>query len=171
MSAVTSYRLSATKAYQEIFLARVSGLNMSRLDGFQSIPGFLNRRMLPAMQTCIAFGERLNSVSERVARAGSLLRAQTETMIQNQNTALLASMDKRASTQLRLQQTVEGLSVIAGTYYGVRLVEYIATTIPSQYLPLAITQIKALSVPIVALFIYTIIHQATRTKHRSVFKK
>ena len=171
MSAVTSYRLSATKAYQEIFLARVSGLNMSRLDGFQSIPGFLNRRMLPAMQTCIAFGERLNSVSERVARAGSLLRAQTETMIQNQNTALLASMDKRASTQLRLQQTVEGLSVIAGTYYGVRLVEYIATTIPSQYLPLAITQIKALSVPIVAFIIYTIIHQATRTKHRSVFKK
>jgi uncharacterized membrane-anchored protein len=58
--------------------------------------------MLPAMQTYIAFGERLNSVSERVARAGSLLRDQTETMIQNQNTALLASMDKRASTQLRL---------------------------------------------------------------------
>jgi uncharacterized membrane-anchored protein len=53
------------------------------------------------------------------------------------------------------------LSVIAGTYYGVRLVEYIATTIPSQYLPLAITQIKALSVPIVAFSIYTIIHQAT----------
>jgi uncharacterized membrane-anchored protein len=102
MSAVTSYRLSATEAYQEIFLARVSVLDISRLDGFQSIPGFLNRRMLPAMQTYIAFGERLNSVSERVARAGSLLRDQTETMIQNQNTALLASMDKRASTQLRL---------------------------------------------------------------------
>lgn len=75
MSAVTSYRLSATKAYQEIFFARVSGLNMYRLDAFQSILGFLNRRMLPAMQTGIAFGERLNSVSERVARAGSLLCA------------------------------------------------------------------------------------------------
>ena len=75
MSAVTSYRLSATKAYQEIFFARISGLNMYRLDGFQSILSFLNRRMLPAMQTCIAFGERLISVSERVAHAGSLLCA------------------------------------------------------------------------------------------------
>ena len=31
-------------------------------------------------------------------------------------------MNKRAQAQLRLQQTVEGLSVIAGTYYGVGLV-------------------------------------------------
>ncbi|NCF46558.1 MAG: hypothetical protein GWP24_03180 [Alphaproteobacteria bacterium] len=60
---------------------------------------------------------------------------------------------------------------IAGAYYGVRLVEYIATTIPSQYLPLAVPQIKALSVPIVAFIIYTIINQATRKKHRSISKK
>ncbi len=162
MSANTSYRLSATKAYKEIFLSRLEGLRTSRLDGHQGLYGFLDRRMMPALQTCEAFEDRLSSLSARISRAGSLLRAQTETKIQEQNRNLLASMDRRAQAQLRLQQTVEGLSVIAGTYYGVGLVGYLAKILPHQT-GLNIDVIKALSVPIIALLIWWLIHKVSRT--------
>jgi uncharacterized membrane-anchored protein len=42
-----------------------------------------------------------------------------------QNQALLESMDRRADLQLRLQKTVEGLSVVAISYYAVNLVVYL----------------------------------------------
>ena len=166
ISANTSYRLSATKAYHDIFLARLDGLRLARLDGHQGLYGFLDRRMMPAMQTCFAFGERVQTLSQRIARAGSLLRTQTETTIQRQNRDLLSSMDRRARAQLRLQQTVEGLSVIAGTYYGVGLVGILAKGL---HLPVPYDDaglVKAFAVPFVAIVIWFFIHRVSRSVHR-----
>ena len=166
ISANTSYRLSATKAYHDIFLARLEGLRLTRLDGHQGLYGFLDRRMMPAMQTCFAFGERVQTLSQRIARAGSLLRTQTETTIQRQNRDLLSSMDRRAQAQLRLQQTVEGLSVIAGTYYGVGLVGILAKGmhLSAPYDDEGL--IKAVAVPFVAVVIWFFIHRVSRSVHR-----
>jgi uncharacterized membrane-anchored protein len=46
-----------------------------------------------------------------------------------QNQSLLASMDRRAKLQLRLQQTVEGLSIAAIVYYMAGLVGYVANAL------------------------------------------
>ena len=166
ISANTSYRLSATKAYHDIFLARLEGLRLTRLDGHQGLYGFLDRRMMPAMQTCFAFGERVPTLSQRIARAGSLLRTQTETTIQRQNRDLLSSMDRRAQAQLRLQQTVEGLSVIAGTYYGVGLVGILAKGMHLSAPYDDEGMIKAVAVPFVAVVIWFFIHRVNRSVHR-----
>ncbi len=163
MSANTSFRLSATKAYKEIFLSRLEELRPSRLDGHQGLYGFLDRRMMPALQTCLAFEERLQGLSARIARAGSLLRAQTETMIQEQNRNLLASMDRRAQAQLRLQQTVEGLSVIAGTYYGVGLVGYMMKLLPQPHAQIDSNLVKAFCVPVIAFLIWWFLHRTGRS--------
>ena len=165
IAADTSYRLAATKAYRDIFLARMGALRISKLDGHQGLKGFLDRRMMPAMQTCVAFGERLANLSERIARAGSLLRTQTETNIQRQNRDLLASMNRRAKAQLRLQQTVEGLSVAAVTYYGVGLVGYVSKALPLQKWGLDITLFKALAVPLVALFVWLFLRKVSKAMH------
>ena len=159
MSANTSYRLSATKAYQDIFLARLERLNTHRLSGHQGLSGFLDRRMMPALKTCDAFEERLDGLSARISRAGSLLRTQTEIQIQEQNRNLLASMDRRARAQLRLQQTVEGLSVIAGTYYGVGLVGYLVKLLPDSHLPADISILQAASVPVIAFLIWWVFYR------------
>ena len=104
--------------------------------------------------------------SQRIARAGSLLRTQTETTIQRQNRDLLSSMDRRAQAQLRLQQTVEGLSVIAGTYYGVGLVGILAKGmhLSAPYDDEGL--IKAVAVPFVAVVIWFFIHRVSRSVHR-----
>lgn len=164
LSARASFRLAASAAYRDIFMARLQRLAISRLEGHQGIAGFLDRRMMPAMQSCIAFSARLQSLSERVERTGSLLRTHTDLVIQNQNTNLLSSMDRRASAQLRLQQTVEGLSVIAGTYYGVGLVGILAKAWPfiADHPSFGLDSVKAASTPFVALAIWLIVRRGSR---------
>lgn len=162
LAADSSFRLGATKAYRDIFTARLARLNISRLAGHQGVIGFLDRRMMPAMQSCEAFSDRLQDISERVERAGSLLRTHTELVIQNQNTNLLTSMDKRASAQLRLQQTVEGLSIIAGTYYGVGLVGVLAESLPLAQWQIGLDMIKTGSIPFVAFGIFLIVRRGSR---------
>jgi uncharacterized membrane-anchored protein len=54
-----------------------------------------------------------------------LLRTRVDVERSAQNQSLLESMDRRADLQLRLQRTVEGLSVVAISYYAVSLAAYI----------------------------------------------
>jgi len=155
----TSYRLSATKAYLGVLTGRLEQMQLTRLSGFQGVRGFLDRRMTPAMDSCNAFSERLASLSQRINRAGALLRTQTELVIQRQNRDLLQSMDERAKHQLRLQQTVERLSIAAVTYYGVGLVGYIAVSLPIDKWGLSLIDIKALAVPVIALAVWAAIRR------------
>jgi len=150
----TSYRLAATKAYEAILMDRIASLQFSRLEGFQGVRGFLGRRMTPALDSCRAFSERLTRLSERITRAGDLLQTQTEMIIQRQNRDLLSSMNARARQQLRLQQTVERLSVAAVTYYGVGLVGYLAKPLPLDAWALDINLIKAAAVPVIAFLVW-----------------
>lgn len=145
-----SYRMAATKAYDSIVENRLDGLRVSRIEGFQGVKGFLNRRMLPAIDSCRAFSERLRRLSERISRAGDLLQTQTEMIIQRQNQDLLISMNSRAKTQLRLQQTVERLSIAAVTYYGVGLVGFLGMSLPLANWGIDLVALKAASIPIIA---------------------
>jgi uncharacterized membrane-anchored protein len=78
------------------------------------------------MNTCSAVAARQEALSDRVSRATQFLATRVDLTRERQNQALLASMDRRASLQLRLQETVEGLSVAAVTYYVVGLIGYAA---------------------------------------------
>ena len=157
-----SYRMAATKAYDSIVENRLNGLRVSRIEGFQGVKGFLNRRMLPAIDSCRAFSERLRRLSERISRAGDLLQTQTEMIIQRQNQDLLISMNSRAKIQLRLQQTVERLSIAAVTYYGVGLVGFIGTSLPLDVWGVDLVMIKALSIPVIAGCVWLTIRQVKK---------
>ncbi|MGT2466713.1 DUF3422 family protein [Mesorhizobium atlanticum] len=66
------------------------------------------------------------NLSRKLTRATTLLRTWVDVDVEKQNRDLLASMNNRARLQLRLQQTVEGLSVAAVSYYVVGLIGYVA---------------------------------------------
>ena len=118
------FRLSATQAYARIVTDRLDELDACPIPGFQSLPDFVGRRFHPAVRTCLAFSGRLRLLGERTAQFTALLRARIETHIENQNAHLLASMDKSARMQLRLQHLVEGLSTVAISYYALGLLSY-----------------------------------------------
>src|SRR5262249_8585750 len=79
-----------------------------------------------ARPPCRSVEERQANLSRKLTRATTLLRTWVDVEVERQNRDLLASMNNRARLQLRLQQTVEGLSVAAVSYYVVGLIGYLA---------------------------------------------
>lgn len=125
MAARASFRFGATGAYEAIVTQRIEALREERFEGRQSFADFMMRRYEPAMRTVKSTQSRLQMLSDRAIRAGELLRTRVDVERSAQNQELLESMDRRADLALRLQHTVEGLSVVAISYYAVSLMSYL----------------------------------------------
>jgi uncharacterized membrane-anchored protein len=149
----TLFRFSAANAYYGLVQQRIEELREQRIEGLQTFQEFNDRRLAPAMATCRAVAARQASLSERVARATVLLSTRVSVTREKQNQAVLKSMDRRANLQLRLQQTVEGLSVAAITYYIVGLTGYAAKGLKSAGFHVDPDLAVALSIPLVALLV------------------
>lgn len=149
VAAPAVYRFGAARAYYDLVLRRVADLREERIEGLQTIGEFLDRRLAPAMRTCESTGQRLERLATRVSRASELLRTRVDIQLEAQNSDLLRSMDRRARLQLRLQQTVEGLSVAAISYYLVGLVGYAAKGVKAAGLELDVDLVTGLSIPLV----------------------
>ena len=160
------YRFGAAAAYHELVQRRISELREGRLEGLQTFKGFTERRLAPAMNTCRAVSQRQQGLSERVTRATQLLSTRIDMTREGQNQALLESMNRRAATQLRLQSTVEGLSVAAVTYYVVGLVNYLAKGLESLHAPLNASLITVISIPLVALVVAFALRRVRRMVER-----
>jgi uncharacterized membrane-anchored protein len=122
MLARSAFRFGATGAYEALVQQRIDVLRESRFGGRQTFAEFMMRRFDPAMRTCRSVQGRMESLAERAKRAGDLLSTRVNVDRADQNARLLKSMDERAESQLRLQKTVEGLSVVAISYYALQLV-------------------------------------------------
>lgn len=125
MVAQSSFRFGATEAYARIVDQRIEVLREERFEGRQTFAEFMMRRFTPAMRTVASAKDRLSNMSDRALRAGNLLRTRVDVERSAQNQSLLESMNRRADLQLRLQRTVEGLSVVAISYYAVSLAGYL----------------------------------------------
>lgn len=160
--AASQFRFGACRAYGELVATRIAELRETRQAGIQPIGEFMARRFTPAVATCASVSQRLRDLSERVARASALLSTRVDIARARQNQALLASMDRRAKAQLRLQQAVEGLSVAAIVYYAAGLVGYLSKGLQSAGIGLEPDMLVGGSVPL--LFVAVVI--ATRRARR-----
>jgi uncharacterized membrane-anchored protein len=163
--AATHSRLSASSAYFELLDQRIVQIAEARLDGLQSIAEFMERRLTPARKTCEWAVRRQDSLSQRVSRMSNLLRTRVEIEQQQGSQALLEALNRRQDLQLKLQATVEGLSVAAITYYIVGLVSYLAKGAQKIGWPLSPETTAALAIPVVALSIWW----SLRRLHRKMF--
>lgn len=158
--AASQFRFGACRAYFELVTRRVAELRETRLPGMQTYDEFMARRFTPAVDTCATVSQRLHDLSERVAQASSLLSTRVSITRERQNQALLASMDRRAKLQLRLQQTVEGLSVAAICYYAAGLVGFAAKALNAGGVPLNTDLVVGISIPIAALAVLAAVRRA-----------
>lgn len=157
--AASQFRFGATRAYADLVWTRIAELREARLEGIQTIQEFMARRFAPAVNTCGIVSQRLHDLSERVAQASGLLATRVGIARERQNQALLASMDRRAKLQLRLQQTVEGLSVAAIVYYVAGLVGYLAKGAKAAGLKLDPELVVGAAIPVIALGAYSVIRR------------
>ena len=149
LAAGSSYRFGAARAYHGLVNERLTEIREERMEGFQTMTEFMNRRLSPAMRTCTSVADRLDRLSKRISRANNLLRTRVDLQLEKQNSALLDSMNKRARLQFRLQQTVEGLSLAAMTYYIVGLVNYSLKAARAGGTEIDVALFTGLSVPLV----------------------
>lgn len=155
-------RFGASRAYHALVATRIGELREQRIKGLQTIDEFMTRRLSPAMATCATVSQRLHDLSERVAQASSLLSTRVDIARQQQNQALLSATARRAKLQLRLQQTVEGLSVAAIVYYLTGLVGYAAKALKAAGAPLEPDLVTGAAVPVLALGAWWALRRAHR---------
>jgi uncharacterized membrane-anchored protein len=143
------YRFSATRAYDAVVQERIAELRERPVHGTQTVGEFMRRRLGPAMATVAATAQRLAALSERIARTSALLRTRVDIATETQNQLLLEKLTRGQDMQLRLQSTVEGLSIAAISYYVVSLVLYGAKALAKLGLPLPPEMVAGLSIPLV----------------------
>ena len=165
--AATHSRFSASSAYFELIDKRIEDIAESRLAGMQTIREFMDRRLTPARSTCEWASRRQDALSQRVSRMSNLLRTRVEIEQQQSSQALLATMNQRQDLQLKLQSTVEGLSVAAITYYIVGLVSYLAKGGKALGWPLSPESTAAIAIPVVAVGVWW----SLRRLHHRLFRK
>ena len=145
----TTFRFGAAAAYYRLVQQRIGELKETRVSGYPTIKGFMERRLAPALNTCAAIASRQEDLSARIARTSQLLRTSVDMELERQNQELLSQMNRRAKLQLHLQEAVEGLSVVVLTYYGSQLVQYLAKATKEIH-HLNTDVITGISIPIIA---------------------
>ena len=158
------YRFGASRAYNEIVQLRLQTIGERKAGVYPTWTSFLARRLQPAMRTCITTEDRQATLSARLSRAANLLRTRVDVELERQNRDLLKSMNERTRLQLRLQTTVEGLSVAAVSYYVVGLFHYVMEGAHARGLPVDTTLATAAFVPVAIAMIWLVV-RGIRKRH------
>lgn len=161
--AASAYRFGATRAYDELVSQRLRATSEENVGHYSTLTSFLARRSAPAMRTCRIVEERQAKLSEKLTRATNLLRTRVDVEIEQQNSKLLSAMNERASMQLRLQQTVEGLSVAAISYYVVSLLGYVYKAMKGGGAPINPDIAMGVSAPFVLLAMWWVVRRIRKS--------
>lgn len=164
-TAAHMYRFAATRAYDAIVRQRIDELQEQRLPSSQTIAEFMQRRLWPAIATVAASARRLDALSSRIERAGALLRTRVDIAAESHSRALLEKLTRGQQLQLRLQGTVEGLSIAAISYYVVSLILYGAKAAHAAGAPLQPELAAGASIPLVLLGVAWLIRRIHRGLH------
>ena len=160
----TSFRFAATQAYGQIIAERLARLGEAPIGESTTIQRYLDNRVQPALATCRAMEKRLTDLGTKVQRSIELLDATITVSIQTQNQVVLDTILRTAQSQYRLQETVEGLSIIAISYYALGILGYIAEGL-HELLPVDKPVLLTVLAPVVVLVVFFGIRRLRRTVH------
>lgn len=163
----TARRFSATAAYGELVAERLAELRERKIAGFQIISEFVGRRLAPGLRTVASIRANVDDLAQRVQRTAELLQARIDLTLADQNRSLLTSMDRRAALQIRLQETVEGLSVVVLSYYTVGLIKYTAGGSKAIWHAPDSDLVAGIAVPVVLFTFWLLTKRLRRKVHHS----
>ena len=167
IASTSAFRFGAAGAYEAIVNQRIAVLREERIGGRQLFAEFMTRRFDPAMRTCRSAKERLAELSDRAERAADLLRTRVDVANQAQNVEILQAMDRRAALQLRLQETVEGLSVVAISYYALSLAAYLVAPVAEHFRIGKSMLLALLTIPVVVVVWLLVRRIRSRLGHKA----
>lgn len=113
---------------------------------------------------------RIDGIRREMVDLITILRTKIDLTLQEQNLELQRSMDKTAKTQMIMQHTVEGLSVIILSYYTVHLAEFIFESLEASHIiNISLSTAKGIFVPVAIVLSWFLTFRARRLikKHSS----
>jgi uncharacterized membrane-anchored protein len=158
-------RFSLTASYARILSARLRELREEQVPGYQTMSEFFDRRLAQAFHSCERAEAGLDALSARLQSTTGLLRTRVEVNLQTQNQLLLASVDRRAAAQLRLQHNVEGLSVVVLTYYLANLLKMVLEGTKAAGLAINTTLVVSLALPLLAGGVWRAVRHVRSQSH------
>ena len=129
----TDYRFSASHAYGDILNRRLVRLGEQTSPGFLKLERYLGNRIEPALATCLAIEKRQKDLGQKLERVTEFLNTRIGLGVQLQNMQVMDRISKTGQSQYRLQRTVEGLSVIAISYYAIGIAGYLLNGLAETY--------------------------------------
>ncbi|MCW8880235.1 MAG: DUF3422 domain-containing protein [Kangiellaceae bacterium] len=120
----TKKRFESARFYQAQLEERFVELDDVQVKGYQTLSSFYKRRMKPAINTCLLAENALKNFSSHLRRVTELLRTKISVNLEQQNNTILENLATQSRRQFRLQHMVEGLSIIAISYYAISLLAY-----------------------------------------------
>jgi uncharacterized membrane-anchored protein len=161
--AAATFRFSAALAYGAIVEDRIRALNEKGVPDRSPVGAFLLTRLNPALRTCSSMRQALSDLALRCARATDMIRTRIDIQLAQQNNTLLNALNDRTRLQTRLQQTVEGLSIAAISYYVVGLTGYAAKGAKDAgWSPLDPSLVMAAAVPVAMIAIGYLVYRVRR---------
>jgi uncharacterized membrane-anchored protein len=127
----------------------------------------MERRLAPAMRTCEAAAERQRDVIGRIARTAQMLNTRVEVAAEATSARLLESMDRRAQLQLRIQETVEGLSAAAISYYALGLLKFLIEGVAVVRPGINPTLTTGFAAPVVILLVWLFLRRIRTGIHKA----
>ncbi|WP_103102984.1 DUF3422 domain-containing protein [Pseudomonas sp. LFM046] len=163
-TARTRQRFSATEAYAQIVFERINELRESHVGDCQRLGVFIERRFRPTVRYCAATDQRLVRLGQSVANLGDLLQARVQVEVEEQNSEILRSLNARADTQIKIQKAVEGLSIIAISYYLLSLFKLFYSGLHTIGLDISAKTAILVMAPVVALILAGILRSIKKAK-------
>lgn len=167
ISAQSGHRFSASQTYHAIMQQRIAELREERIEGLQMLYEYRKQRVTSAMGTFDLVRSKLEILSLRVARATSMLRTRVDLSMESQIRDLLKSMNSRAYLQLRLQETVEGLSVVVLSYYLLGITGYAFKAAKAAGLAINVELMTGIAIPFVVVIVFLAIRRFRRMLSKS----
>ena len=146
---------------------RIAELREQRIEGLQTFQEFMERRLAPAMATCVATASSLKAASSRVACVTQLLSTKVNIALERQEPGRAGLDEPARRAAVALAADRQGRSVAAITYYITGLVGYAAKAVKAAGVHLDTDLVIGGSIPVIAAIVAFGLHRfrASVSKH------
>ncbi len=119
------FELSASVPYDKIVHSTLASLTEKPLESFRPVSDYVLSGITGVAEGYQQLLKRIDTLRGGFEGVIEIIRTRVDLIVEAQNLSLLQSVDKTTKSQVMLQHTVEGLSVIVIAYYLAGLAGYI----------------------------------------------
>ena len=125
MAGKLHFELSASLPYDRIVHSTLASLAEKPLDSYRPVSDYVLSGITGVAEGYQQLLKRIDTLRNGFEGIISIIRTRVDLIVEAQNLTLLQSVDKTTKSQVLLQHTVEGLSIIVIAYYLAGLAGYV----------------------------------------------